>query len=506
MYLDAEPNSGAIFLTGLQTMPSWLIDAAIRNSYLQKILNDMITRRFPTAVLLIDLYVLILMIVVFWVASSRCISDRESCGQDQKHLLSVLYGGATYYLIRELAQALSMQALGLFKRWACDTKNWIVVITFCFVYADTAVMQFGLLTNPARMQALVALTLAMLCVCFISFLKFIMVGLAVFVHGVLFVVGKLWAFLVCLGVIIVAFSLMFVNLFRGSEYCPPYMNEDGFLNNDPLPQCPSFPFCSFKDASLACTQMLVKQLIPNGCFPTHLSLVFFATYIFGVVLLLINVLIAIVIDSYSLIQNERSTTVFWSSRLDFVGELCAMSTLCINTKRLRLGKHLPPGGQKELSADSKAWKQLLSFYEDQELNWRSFDFFAYLTIRILCAVVLIPCWLLIGLVTAGALWPQQIREYLLLQKTAIDELQAEDDFHGFYELADLKENLMTFKKGAKSQMQSNREAVVSFCEEADEFQRLALADLAQVREVMQSMLEIRRSSQKMGRRRKGFHI
>jgi hypothetical protein len=67
-------------------------------------------------------------------------------------------------------------------------------------------------------------------------------------------------------------------------------------------------------------------------------------------------------------------------------------------------------------------------------------------------------------------------------------------------------HLKAFKKEARSQMQSHREAIISFCEEADDFQKVSLADLAQVREVMQSMLEIRRSTQKRGRRRRGFQI
>jgi hypothetical protein len=495
LYLDAEPDAGAIFLTTVQAMPSWLIDSAITNSYLQNVLNEMITKRFPTAILLIDLYLLILMIVVFWVASSRCISSRDDCGYNQKNLLVILYSGATYYLFRELSQALSMQALGLFQRWSSDTKNWLVVVTFFLVYADTAVMQFGLLEDSMWFQTLVSLTLAMLCLCFLSFLKFILVGLAVFVHGLVFVLKKLWAFLVCLGVIIVAFSLMFVNLFRGTEYCPPSFNDT----------CEDFPFCSFMDASLTCIQMLVGQLIPNECFPTRLSIIFFVMYIFGACLLLVNVLIAIVIDSYSLIHNERSTMVFWSSRLDFVGELCAMVAL-FTPRRPNSNQQRFHGYRRAITADMQVWDQMLALYENQELNWRSSESITFLLIRILCAVVVIPCWILAGVVTAGVLWPQQIREYLLLQKTAIEVLKLEDGHHGFFELSDLKENLRVFKKEARSQMQSHREAIISFCEEADDFQKVSLADLAQVREVMQSMLEIRRSTQKKGRRRRGFQI
>lgn len=495
LYLDAEPDAGAIFLTTVQAMPSWLIDSAITNSYLQNVLNEMITKRFPTAILLIDLYLLILMIAVFWVASSRCISSRDDCGYNQKNLLIILYSGATYYLFRELSQALSMQALGLFQRWSSDTKNWLVVVTFFLVYADTAVMQFGLLEDSVWFQTLVSLTFAMLCLCFISFLKFIMVGLAVFVHGLVFVLKKLWAFLVCLGVIIVAFSLMFVNLFRGTEYCTPSFSET----------CEAFPFCSFKDASLICIQMLVGQLIGNECFPTRLSIIFFVIYIFSACLLLVNVLIAIVIDSYSLVHNERSTMVFWSSRLDFVGELCSIVAL-FTPRKQNSNQQRRHSYRRAITFDMRVWDQMLALYENQELNWRSSESITFLMIRILCAVVVMPCWILAGVVTAGILWPQQIREYLLLQKTAIEVLKLEDDHHGFFEISDLKENLKAFKKEARSQMQSHREAIISFCEEADDFQKVSLADLAQVREVMQSMLEIRRSTQKRGRRRRGFQI
>jgi hypothetical protein len=44
-------------------------------------------------------------------------------------------------------------------------------------------------------------------------------------------------------------------------------------------------------------------------------------YAFLVVILLSNVLIANVTDSYEIIQNDRAAIVFWSNRLDFVAEM-----------------------------------------------------------------------------------------------------------------------------------------------------------------------------------------
>jgi len=49
----------------------------------------------------------------------------------------------------------------------------------------------------------------------------------------------------------------------------------------------------------------------------------YIAFAFLVVILLSNVLIAIVTDSYGVIKNERSAMVFWANRLDFVAEMDA---------------------------------------------------------------------------------------------------------------------------------------------------------------------------------------
>jgi ABC-type phosphate transport system permease subunit len=52
-----------------------------------------------------------------------------------------------------------------------------------------------------------------------------------------------------------------------------------------------------------------------------LAQILYVAYAFLVVILLSNVLIAIVTDSYEIIQNDRAAIVFWSNRLDFVAEM-----------------------------------------------------------------------------------------------------------------------------------------------------------------------------------------
>ena len=53
--------------------------------------------------------------------------------------------------------------------------------------------------------------------------------------------------------------------------------------------------------------------------------ILYVMYAFLVIILLSNVLIAIVTDSYEIVQNDRAAIVFWSNRLDFVAEMDAIS-------------------------------------------------------------------------------------------------------------------------------------------------------------------------------------
>jgi hypothetical protein len=50
----------------------------------------------------------------------------------------------------------------------------------------------------------------------------------------------------------------------------------------------------------------------------------------------------------------------------------------------------------------------------EEIDW--LEFMVYLLFRIFSIVFIIPLWLVLGLITAGWLWPPQIREFLFVQK------------------------------------------------------------------------------------------
>jgi hypothetical protein len=123
--------------------------------------------------------------------------------------------------------------------------------------------------------------------------------------------------------------------------------------------------------------------------------ILYVGYAFLVVILLSNVLIAIVTDSYEIIQNDRAAIVFWSNRLDFVAVMDAI-TYGINTRLgyCRRNEKGAPGTMSEvqqeglnspglISEDSlgakqpfrEAWKSVMFLFDAnlyEEIDWLEF--------------------------------------------------------------------------------------------------------------------------------------
>merc|ERR1719203_823438 len=87
--------------------------------------------------------------------------------------------------------------------------------------------------------------------------------------------------------------------------------------------------------------------------------IFFSIFMFLVVILLANVLIAIVTASYSVIKNERSAIVFWSNRLDFVAEI----DIIVEPWK----KKNVPDGDRVSDKARELWKELIENFSQQNI-------------------------------------------------------------------------------------------------------------------------------------------
>lgn len=127
-----------------------------------------------------------------------------------------LYMGSAYFALREVIQIISLLSLKVFKLWLYDPSNYLNVTFVIVVLTWTSLMNSGEGDkNNFRVGAAISVTI--LWYKLIAYLRNILLDFAVFVRGVIYVVRRLLAFLVSLGIILFAFAQMFSTVFQQSD-------------------------------------------------------------------------------------------------------------------------------------------------------------------------------------------------------------------------------------------------------------------------------------------------
>jgi len=179
----------------------------------------------------------------------------------------------------------------------------------------------------------------------------------VFVRGVSYVAEMLTTFLMALVIILIMFSEIFVILNRNTDYCPNDLGTNrlqelmknefvlvpdiydqsgnicnindtytleytpvgsDLMENEITPgetfcrdvyieqeDLSEFPFCDFWSAFLRISTMLFGEVNEDD-FKSPIAIVFFFLFLLTVMILLANVLIAIVTDSYYVIRDQKA--------------------------------------------------------------------------------------------------------------------------------------------------------------------------------------------------------
>lgn len=317
---------------------------------------------------------------------------------------------------------------------------------------------------------------------------------------------------------------MFYFIYLNTELCEPGLAQN-HTDYDPEFDC-KFPHCTFEDSLLKVYTMMMGEIGDEKRYSVgedHLvAQLLYVAYAFLVVILLSNVLIAIVTDSYEIIQNDRAAIVFWSNRLDFVAEMDAI----IYGAQRRLGWCLgrqsknmlggPPGvvggspdapmnvqetangpitTSGEYGADNGkteyfrlGWQQVMllfdaNLYDEIDL----FESWVYNFFRIFSILVVIPVWVCLGVISAGWLWPPQIREALFVQKEAVIS-RSELERNKLEKLMGIQNEVKTLKQELMREMVNDRDEMVRMKTEVETVQSEVLTDLQQVRELLTSLL------------------
>mmetsp|Transcript_23112 Transcript_23112/g.47061 ORF Transcript_23112/g.47061 Transcript_23112/m.47061 type:complete len:859 (-) Transcript_23112:40-2616(-) len=515
-YLDARPKASADFLTAIQKLPTWLRDEAVISDHIQDILNHKIVMRFPTMILLLDFFFLVLSIVFFEITTLVSIDHFFTVDTDEPLpptntgyiFMTLICAG--YFLLREIVQMISLLALGNISSMFSDPSNWLDFTRIFFLVYFGGVMLTRNPMDPEMFRSGTAIAKGVLWASVISFLKSTQVEVSVFVSGVVYVVQRLAAFMMAMAVILLMFAQMFYTVYAETELC-----DCNVKNPDANP----FPYCTFQDSLLNVYLMMTGTINNEMRYITYpVTQLFYIAFTFFVVILLSNVLIAIVTDSYGVIKNERAAMVFWSNRLDFVAEIDAMKNVSRRIKAcfVKRGdqggtvtvKETPDGeplliAEDELKKDRDigyrtAWQNIMNLfnpdlYKTYNVKSLSFEFWCYMLVRIGVILFVIPLWLTVGLCTAGWFWPPQVREYLFQQKKAATS-RADMAEEVTEKISELKNEIKQHELLMLGEMKNDRKELALMKSEVELVQAEIMADLLQVKEILVTLLDMSRAN------------
>jgi len=448
----------------------------------------------------LDLYFTIAIIISFRVTVFESIMLRYNEDYKENHpdamvsplYLGFLFLGGLYFLLRELIQMMSLTVQGQFRDWVFDENNVLDVIFIVVVLFNAIVMHLNALTSGEFFRTLTAFSTLILWMKVLFFLKSIFVDFAVFVGGVFYVVRRLVTFLISLLVILVMFAQMFFTVFQEKEDC-----QKPNVIDHPL-------WCNFWFSLLKVYTMLLGEIDMDDFIDNPGSIVLFVFFMLLVVILLANVLIAIVTDSYGVIQNERAQVVFWNNMLDTIAEMHILSSgpwthkikgLCCGV--CTDGDSATADTQKE-SGDEEVfgrnlWTQSIEIYNDQGLkNMLTREFWVYLFVRIFAAFA-IPIWLLLGLIPfAGLLWPPQVREFLFVQKTSRNQSDSVVEQRSI-QMDEIKNDVCKLQKNIDEEMETDKREVDEMRSQLVQMKAEMKNEMNQIKELMTMLFDVQTS-------------
>uniref|UniRef100_A0A7S1ZZQ5 Ion transport domain-containing protein n=1 Tax=Ditylum brightwellii TaxID=49249 RepID=A0A7S1ZZQ5_9STRA len=483
LYLNANPHPTASFLAALQSLPEWLRDHAVVTPPVKNILNEKISQRFPTAILMLDIIMLLGVFIVSCHAVSESITlrhDAENEGIPSK-ILSVLYIGAIYFTIWEILQMLSLHSLGLFNTWLSSSENYIDVVFILIILATTIVMNTGAMElDDFRIFASVSFIVIIGNV--VYFLRSIQIDFAIFINALYHIILQLITFIVVLLIFLLAFSLIFFTLFVG---------------NDDL--CPDNVFCTFQSSFITSITMFLGEVDQNHFLVGRedkmkydpVSTAFFAIFFFLVVILLATFLIAIVTDAYGVIKDERAEIVFWSNRLDFVAEVDAILSGPWKKKTGLCGNSMHHKGKK-FDKLRNLWKILTDLLEDVPD-----DSAGFISLQVLCVtftkvvtVMIMILWILIGFVTFGFLWPPQVREKIFKQRVAKGSNDVKEHEQRVMEIKELSKEVSDLENEIVAGMSTNWANIIAMERQLTEMREEMTTEINHIKQIMTMLFDL----------------
>ena len=170
--------------------------------------------------------------------------------------------------------------------------------------------------------------------------------------------------------------------------------------------------------------------------PIYPFLPSYMLYMFLVAILFLNLLVAIIVDSYQLVGKDAEAS-FWLQRMIFILDVNQMQKSCNRiVKCIFCCSKRPPFDSKDLDEMDpnnfyyQKWAAALASFDDKRVideNGVSVSKFWSNFMRRCACIAIIPCWLLVGFVSAGYFWPPQVRVWLFFARAEKENKNLEEE-------------------------------------------------------------------------------
>ena len=252
-------------------------------------------------------------------------------------LLVVAIVCALYIALREATQAWKMSGLGLFDSWRSDGSNMLDVFCVASVLSTSGVALLG--SHGARSQTwfriLVVATSCSLWLEVLNFLKLLHKKTATFVLSIFQIFNDLREFIL----VLLLFVLMFTNAFYLLLSSAVVSSSDDTAaadDDDDDDGEEGDPFSTFGETLLTMYRMMLGDF-ERDWFSSKsetvavVTVMLFIIFTFMVMVLLLNMLIAIISDSYDYAMI-RAEQLFLQARIDLAAELVAVGVATSDAK------------------------------------------------------------------------------------------------------------------------------------------------------------------------------
>eukprot|EP00590_Aulacoseira_subarctica_P006818 CAMPEP_0172417238 /NCGR_PEP_ID=MMETSP1064-20121228/3763_1 /TAXON_ID=202472 /ORGANISM="Aulacoseira subarctica , Strain CCAP 1002/5" /LENGTH=792 /DNA_ID=CAMNT_0013155445 /DNA_START=96 /DNA_END=2474 /DNA_ORIENTATION=+ len=415
--------------------PIIIRDIVARDKFVQSNLNRNFCKRDSIALLMLDFYCFFLMIPIFYILSTRQITYLFSDGtlpppsSTSLSLTIVLFVLGAYEGFRGLLRVVPiLLTKSLVSIVANPLENFLqLVISIVVLFMMIAILSpnaFVYESSNAEKELfrhLTALCIGILCMEAWEILTKASLKFAVTSNGVIYVMKRIFYFVFVLFFVIISFSFIFNVLYLSTNICENPEN---------------FSFCRLGTSIIELYLFLYGSVDYTYFFSANgveldpqrdgnFGVLFYALYMFLVVILFLNLLVAIIVDSYTAVSGDAEAS-FWTQRMLFVHDVHEIRNLSNFIAKMPLWKRLKCCRSPQLEENSsedksdfdsygRHWDLLVSSFPEKRkeeekdvFNSKCWIFtmfrFLYMTIIFL--------WVILGFLSAGLLWSPQIREWL----------------------------------------------------------------------------------------------